>query len=98
MIPDHKARFNFSLNTCNGCHGKETQTSGFTQLSTRQPNQESILSDFLKGQPPGAPPITDICGGTHKFNDIDRRRVDLCQLLDKTCSEINSEPVVTFVH
>ena len=39
-----------------------------------------------------------MCGIPRTLNDLDRRRVDLCQLLDKTCPQIDAEPVVTFVH
>lgn len=92
-IVDPNARFNFSLNTCNGCHGLETRTSAFTQVSTRLLGQASTLSGFLSGES-----VPDFCGTTRNFNDVDRRRVDLCQLLDKTCTQIDSEPVVTFVH
>ncbi len=92
-ITNPDARFDFSLNTCNGCHGLEARTSGFTQVSTRLPGHASTLSGFLSGES-----ISDFCGATRNLNDLDRRRVDLCQLLDKTCTQIDSEPVITFVH
>jgi hypothetical protein len=93
-ITDPNARFNFSLNTCSGCHGLETRTSGFTQVSTRIPGQASVQSGFLSGESG----IPDFCGINHNFNDVERRRVDLCQLLTKTCPQIDAEPVVSFVH
>jgi hypothetical protein len=91
-ITDPEARHVFSLNSCSGCHGLETGTP-FTQVSTRTPGNPSIPAPFLTGTS-----AVDLCGITHNFNDIDRRRVDLCQLLDKTCTQIDAEPVVTFVH
>ncbi len=93
-ITDPNARHIFSLNTCAGCHGLETRTSAFTQVSTRLPGHASTVSGFLGGET-GVP---DLCNINHNFNDIERRRVDLCQLLSKTCTEINGEPVITFVH
>jgi hypothetical protein len=92
-ITDPNARFNFSLNTCNGCHGKEARTTGFTQISTRTPGHASTLAPFLMGES-----FTDMCGVARTLNDLDRRRVDLCQLLDKTCPQIDAEPAVSFVH
>jgi hypothetical protein len=92
-ITDPNARFNFSLNTCSGCHGKEAKTTAFTQISTRLPGHASTLAPFLTGES-----FTDMCGVARTLNDIDRRRVDLCQLLDKTCPQIDAEPVVSFVH
>ena len=92
-ITDPNARFNFSLNTCNGCHGKEARTTNFTQISTRALGHASTLAPFLTGES-----FTDMCGIPRTLNDLDRRRVDLCQLLDKTCPQIDAEPVVSFVH
>lgn len=91
-ITNPEARHAFSLDTCSGCHGLETAT-GFKHVQPREPGFASTLSTFLTGGP-----ATDLCNRTHKFSDIDRRRVDLCQLLGKSCAEINAEPVVTFVH
>lgn len=47
-INDNEARHEFSLNTCNGCHGDETNTP-FLHISTRQAGAESQLSGFLEG-------------------------------------------------
>lgn len=44
------ARIDFSFNTCNGCHGKETQTT-FVQVSNRVFHASSALSNFLLGNP-----------------------------------------------
>ncbi|MEP7009003.1 MAG: hypothetical protein ABJC13_01645 [Acidobacteriota bacterium] len=88
-----EARHIVSRDTCNGCHGGETGTI-FKHVEPRQPNQVSALSAFLTG----TGPLTDICGLKHTFGDIERRRVDLCQLLAKSCTQIDAEPAVTFVH
>jgi hypothetical protein len=42
------ARIDFSVNTCNGCHGGETKTA-FQQVFNRLPTNPSTLSDFLLG-------------------------------------------------
>ncbi len=88
-----EARHIASRETCNGCHGGETNTT-FKHVEPRGPNVPSVLSAFLTG----SGPVTDICGLKHTFNDIERRRLDLCQLLTKSCAEIDAEPAVTFVH
>jgi hypothetical protein len=92
-ITDPNARAIFSVNTCNGCHGTTETGVLFKQVEPRPANVASTLSGFLTGTS-----VTDICGIPHNFNDIDRRRVDLCQLLDKTCEQIDSEAGVSFVH
>src|SRR5690606_20888606 len=47
-IINNEARHKFSLNTCNGCHGNETNTP-FLHISTRAAGAESQLSGFLTG-------------------------------------------------
>jgi hypothetical protein len=93
-ITNPEARFGFSVNTCSGCHGTPETGTVFKQVEPRNAGSPSALAGFLTG----INNVSDFCGHTHNFNDIDRRRVDLCQLLGKTCTQINSEPVVTFVH
>ena len=91
-ITNPEARHAFSLDTCSGCHGQETGIF-FKHVEPRNPGFASMLSTFLTG---GS--ATDLCNRTHNFGDINRRRVDLCQLLEKSCIEIDAEPAVTFVH
>ena len=93
-ITDPNARFGFSVNTCSGCHGSTETGTIFKQVEPRAAGTASVLSGFLTG----INNVPDFCGIQHNFNDIDRRRVDLCQLLSKTCTQVNSEPVITFVH
>ncbi len=51
----HEARRYFSLNTCNGCHGDETNPSNlFQQVFNRTPGQQSSLSTFLLGCVPSS--------------------------------------------
>jgi len=51
-ITNPDARLHASLNTCNGCHGPETNT-GFLMVTPRFPGQEAVLSQFLTGTTPG---------------------------------------------
>jgi hypothetical protein len=45
---DGEARHRFSLNTCNACHSRETQTR-FLHVENRAANQAAPLSGFLTG-------------------------------------------------
>jgi len=92
-IPAFNDRHLVSLNTCNGCHGGETQTI-FKHVEPRNPGVPSVLSQFLTG----SPPIVDMCGLTHTFGDIALRRADLCNLLVTPCPALAAEPVNKFVH
>jgi hypothetical protein len=85
------ARHFFSLNTCNGCHGRETNT-GFTHVDTRAAGSPSGLSQFLIGNGTLASPATHqvpdpILGGAKLWTDGDllRRQQDLATLLGSSC-------------
>ena len=49
FITDNDARFNYSLNTCSGCHSGEPQT-GFTQVDPVFFGTQATLSGFLTGR------------------------------------------------
>jgi len=68
-ITNPEARHKFSLNTCSGCHGAETQT-GFLQINPREPGQQSFLSGFLTGETVFDP----VTGEQRQFNELGRRR------------------------
>ena len=68
-INNPEARHKFSLNTCNGCHGGETQT-GFLQVQPRGLGQESSLSGFLLGETV----IDPVTGNPRQLNELKRRR------------------------
>jgi hypothetical protein len=91
-ISNKSARSVFSLGTCGGCHSGETGTP-FVHVDLRQPGAPAPLSTFLTGKS-----FTDSCGVVHSYNDLNRRRVDLCQLLGKTCAQVDAEPQTTFPH
>ncbi len=79
------ARHLFSLNTCNGCHSKETSTQ-FFHVFNRPAAEMAELSDFLTGvtvpDPTGQPdPTHDNLTKRRRFADLPRRAVDLRDLV-----------------
>ena len=75
-INSGEARFHLSLNTCNGCHGPETNTT-FLQISPRFPGQTAQLSGFLTGTTVFDPQT----GVSRTLNDLARRNTDLKALV-----------------
>ncbi len=74
-ITSENARFHASLNTCNGCHGPETNTT-FLMITPRFPGSPATLSPFLTG--------TTVFGQTGQpqtLNDLARRKADLTSLV-----------------
>ena len=74
-ITNPDARFHASLNTCNGCHGPETNT-GFLMVTPRFPGQEAALSQFLTG----TTVFDQTTGQQRSLNDLSRRKADLTSL------------------
>ncbi|HET6583466.1 MAG TPA: hypothetical protein VFG69_08460 [Nannocystaceae bacterium] len=76
-IADPQARHLFSLNTCNGCHGAETNTA-FLHVNPRSVGQVASLSGFMTGID-----VIDPVDGTtvRSFDDLGRRAADLESLL-----------------
>ena len=74
-------RHHFSLNTCSGCHGGETSTT-FLHVGLANFGTVAPLSGFLTGTS-----VTDPVDGTtsRPFNDLERRRNSLEDLLCKPC-------------
>jgi hypothetical protein len=68
----------FSLNTCTGCHGRETNTS-FVHIDPRT----GALSDFLSGTSVADPKDPSI---VHPFAELEQRRRALDVLIRKGCS------------
>ncbi len=89
FITSDAARHVFSLNTCSGCHGGETNTF-FTHIKPSNFGAESALSGFLTGitvsdpanRPTGNPAM-------RSFNDLLRRENDLNNLIANTCTKGN---------
>jgi hypothetical protein len=85
-INNNEARHKFSLNTCNGCHGRETNT-GFLQINPRSVGQPSTLAGFLTGVEVTDPvqPAT-----VRRLDDLDRRATDMERLLCSSGSGTSS--------
>ena len=75
-IQNATARHKFSLNTCNGCHGAETST-GFVHIGQRQQGEQASLSGFMTGISVSDP----VTGAVRNFNEFQRRKTDLLELL-----------------
>ncbi len=75
-VLDPDARFHMSLNTCNGCHGPETNTF-FLMINPRFPGNEASLSGFITGTTVFDP----FTGQIRTLNDLGRRRIDLTSLV-----------------
>ena len=75
-IRSARARHLFSLNTCDGCHGAETNTA-FLQINPRAKGQVSSLSGFLTG----VTVLDPVNGQSRTFNDLGRRNTDFKNLL-----------------
>ncbi|HEY6978076.1 MAG TPA: hypothetical protein VH396_17370 [Chitinophagaceae bacterium] len=103
FITDDTVRHLFSLNTCSGCHGGETQT-GFTHVDPVFFGTQATLSGFLTGNAGrigsfdfdndntnGIMTVEDAAGRPASapefrgFNDLERRAIDLENLVNATC-------------
>lgn len=81
-ITNPEARFQFSINTCNGCHAGETQTP-FLHVFPRGPGQVANLSGFLTGINVRDP----VSGQNRTLNDLLVRSESLLGVL---CREPNA--------
>ncbi len=85
FIVSDQARHIFSLNTCSGCHGGETQTF-FTHVHPSSFGNEAGLSGFLTGitvtdaanRPSNSPTV-------RTFNDLQDRENKLINLTSRLC-------------
>jgi hypothetical protein len=80
-INNNDARQQFSVGTCNGCHGGEAKTSNFLQIAPRNNATAATLAPFLTGEN-----IPDPVSGVNRhFDDLTRRQQDLDSLLNSSC-------------
>lgn len=84
----------YAINTCNGCHARETNT-GFLHVFPRSIGSESGLSTFLEGSASGVndptcPPPPNNGAVTRFFDDIQRRALDMCDLLELGCFDLDA--------
>jgi hypothetical protein len=80
-IASPEARHRFALNTCDGCHSRETDTS-FTHIHTAPFGAMAQLSGFMTGiwATDGANLTPD-----HHFDELERRALDLETFLGSSC-------------
>jgi hypothetical protein len=95
-INNGEARHLFSLNTCNGCHGREAGITDFLQIRPRSAGSEAALSGFLTGTVVSDP----VVGGQQRpFNDLQRRADDLtaivCEPASFGASSLAPQPTVS---
>jgi len=75
-VVSNEARHQISLNTCMGCHGRETNTS-FLHIEPRSLGREASLSGFLRGTT-----VSDPIDSTRRnFSDLNRRKENLVCLV-----------------
>ncbi|MBK7863862.1 MAG: hypothetical protein IPJ65_35700 [Archangiaceae bacterium] len=86
-IVNNAARFGLSVNTCNGCHGRETNT-GFLQVNPRAKGQAATLSGFLTGIDVVDPVVPST---SHHFADLSRRATDLASLACSTTGAFEAD-------
>lgn len=80
-ITNGNARHQFSLNTCSGCHARETDTE-FRHVGLAQFGTPAPLSAFLTGTW-----VTDPkdASTSRFFDDLERRALDMDALLQTSC-------------
>ncbi len=103
-VSSNLVRHKFGLETCNGCHGSETDTP-FLHIEPRERGDMSRISHFLEGLgTPGMPTTVNIPDPVvpttiRTFGDLQRRRTDLANLLSTSCtttavfSQILDQPI-----
>lgn len=88
------ARFNFSLNTCSGCHTDETDTS-FYHIPPSGPGSSPTLSSFLMDNPHH---VVDVRGVARTFNEMDNRKQALSTLANRMCTLVGGLPPFELAH
>jgi hypothetical protein len=100
ITTNRSAMFRVAINTCNGCHGAETNTS-FLHITPREPGSAARLSEFLSGPTtnPDVPSTKSIAvadprdgSPTRLFNELEFRVKDMAALL---CPAAASESAAT---
>jgi hypothetical protein len=92
---NNEVRHHFSLNTCNACHGPETnQNAFFLHVEPRDAGSAAQLSQFLVGTKPGCT-VDNPCtvtipdpvepGTLRTYGDLRRRMTDLAHLDATQC-------------
>lgn len=92
-VRDNATRHAFALNTCNGCHGLETQTA-FLHINPREPGVPSVLSLFMRG---GSAP-DPVTGEVRAFNDLERRAADFAAVITASEAALQAQRPLERVH
>ena len=104
-IVNNDARHNFSLNTCNACHGGEARGNAppsgpgsfpFVHVGERDLGNEARLSNFLLGS--NMPMADPVSGVPRSFNDLLRRAADLDFVVHFPCLSIALAPSLSMSH
>lgn len=69
-VANNEARHIVSFTACNGCHHRETNTTGFLHVANRQANAKAGLSGFLTGTSVADPVVPSV---SRPFNDLAAR-------------------------
>lgn len=100
-IANNEARHIVSLNTCNGCHGTETNTD-FNHVEQRAAGEVAVLSPFLTGVERNLSTGEDepffvedpVTGELRRFQELDDRQFILSCLLEGCASAPEVQPVM----
>jgi hypothetical protein len=76
-IIDPDARFHLSINSCNGCHGSETNTAFLMILPRPVAGTEAQLAPFMRG----TAALDPFSGQVRVLYDLGRRQADLASLV-----------------
>jgi hypothetical protein len=96
LVDPSETRRKFSLATCNGCHGGETETQ-FTHIGNegkREMGTPAGLSGFLLGKTVTVP----VSHGTHRYEDLSERKIAMSDLLGRSCFRLLGFQRLPFVH
>ena len=83
-----EARFKFSLNTCSGCHTRETNTV-FYHIRPTAPGNPPLISSFLLNSPHN---VIDVRNVPREFKEMDNRKQALATLANQSCRILGGVP------
>ncbi len=102
-INSNDARNQFSLGTCNACHGGETRTLSFLHIKPNATGVAASVSKFLVGDGTLSSPSTFtmpdpvVSAQTRTYGDLVRRGQELDALLSSTCGTARFIDELVFV-
>jgi hypothetical protein len=88
-VGNNEARHIISLNACNGCHHRETNTNNFLHVANRPANAAAALSGFLTG----VTVIDPVNSGTSRtFNDL-AARAEVLKLIATESGDVKLQSI-----